>query len=75
MSDTDIIDDLLLTADLYEDEADEAELGQGTSLSLLCIRAVGEIRNLRAQIADKPAVAVPAVPAVPAMPEEIQNDT
>jgi hypothetical protein len=57
--DTDIIDDLLLTADLYEDEADESELDQGTSLSLLCIRAVGEIRKLRAQIADKPAVAVP----------------
>ncbi len=60
--DTDIIDDLLLTADLHEDEANEAELGHGTSLSLLCIRAVGEIRKLRAQVADKPAVAVPAVP-------------
>ncbi len=82
-TDTDIIDNLLLTADLYEDESDEAELGQGTSLSLLCIRAVGEIRKLRAQIEAEPAVAAglpaigpyrdfipaPAVPA-PSVPEE-----
>lgn len=61
-TDTDIIDDLLLTADLYEDEAYEAELGHGTSLSLLCIRAVGEIRKLRAQIADKPAAPAVTVP-------------
>ena len=72
-TDTDIIDDLLLTADLYEDEADEAELGQGTSLSLLCIRAVGEIRKLRAQIADKPAAPVYMIPFTDTDMDEIHQ--
>jgi len=42
----DLINALLFTADVHSDE----EEGEDSSISLLCIRAVGEIRSLRDQV-------------------------